>query len=120
MNLNIQIAKKYYHSMSEKNVDKMLECLSQNAILKSPLGITSGKNAIKESIIHFIKVVKNVEIKNVFGNDGKVVLNLDFSCEKPFGDFPSIVVMSFDDQNKISHSELFYDTTPFKSGEFDV
>ena len=120
MNKNLEIARAYYFGMSEKKVEEIICYLSEDVLLKSPLGVVSGKSLAVDSINHFVKVVKSIRINNSFFNGEKVALNLDFSCEKPFGDFNAIVIMTFDHDNKILHSELFYDTTPFKSSEFDV
>ena len=119
-NKNLDIAKSYYNAMSKKRADDMIHHLSENIVLKSPLGTINGKAAAIDGIHHFIKVVNNININNAFSNGEKIALNLDFCCDKPFGDFPSIVILTFDNENKIINSELFYETTPFEGGEFDV
>lgn len=113
----IEIAKSYYTSMAEKRIEDLASQLASDVIVKSPLGVIEGKEAVVAAAGHFASVIKNLDIKNGFLNRDKVALIIDFSCQSPFGNFPAVSFLTFNDENKIVKIELFYDVAPFQKDE---
>jgi len=109
---NATIAKAFYTSMSEKNIETMEKLVHPNVQFTAPLAKLQGKEAYLEALKGFTAFFKTLTIRALFGEGDQAVLIYDVDFSAPIGKVPSVALMTFQ-EGLIIRIELFYDARPF-------
>lgn len=110
---NVHVARAYYEALNEKNISKAEHYLHPEVSLLSPLGSLQGKQAVVQSLHHFIQIYQTLSIRAALGSEDQVMLACDLHCPAPIGLFKTAILLTFKD-GKIYSSELFYDGRPLE------
>lgn len=109
---NIELARKFYTAMSEKNPIGLEKYLHNDIVFFAPLAQTQGKDAYLKNAKRFMGFFSSLTIRTICtsGNEATVVYDLNFP--ETIGNVPTVALMNFSD-GVITRIELFYDARPF-------
>ena len=111
---NIACAVAYYQAMHNKDLAVIEKSLHPDVHLIGPLAELTGKEAVLNSVKHFLSLFKTLTIRARCGNgDHQVMLAYDLECPAPIGRFRGAALLTFED-GLIRQYELFYDARPFE------
>ena len=116
-NLNFAVA--YYQGMNNKDLATIERYLHPEVRLISPLAEVTGKDAVLNSVKHFLAVFNKLTIRAQCGNGNQVMLAYDLDCPIPFGLVRGAVLLTFQD-GLIIRYELFYDARPFERKKDEI
>lgn len=113
---NEAIAKAFYTTMSEKNVEAMEKYLHPDIQFIAPLAKLKGKENYFQALKNFTSFFKTLTIRATFGSEDQAMVVYDIDCPVPVGRCPTAALMTF--QNElIIKIELFYDGRLFEKKE---
>lgn len=109
---NVATAVAYYQAMNNKDLSLLERYLHPTVRLVSPLADITGKNAVLNSVKHFLEVFNTLTIRSRCDGGDQVMLAYDLNCPSPLGLVRGAVLLTFE-EGLISGYELFYDAMPF-------
>jgi hypothetical protein len=109
---NIASAVAYYQAMNNKDLSGIEKYLHPEVRLIGPLADITGKDAVLNSVKHFLAVFNKLTIRAQFGTGDQVMLAYDLDCPAPIWLFRGAVLLTFQ-EGLIIRYELFYDARPF-------
>ena len=116
---NLTSAVAYYQAMSRKDLSVMEKLLHPEVRLIGPMAELTGKDAVLNSVKHFLAVFNKLTIRAHCGNGDQVMLAYDLDCPAPIGLFRGAVLLTFQDDLIIRY-ELFYDARPFEKKKDEI
>jgi len=116
---NIASAVAYYQAMHNKDLAVMEKSLHPDVHLIGPLAELTGKEAVLNSVKHFLSLFKTLTIRARCGDGDQVMLAYDLECPAPIGRFRGAALLTFKD-GLIRHYELFYDARPFEKKRDEI
>jgi hypothetical protein len=116
---NVTSAIAYYQAMNNKDLSIMEKYLHPEVRLISPLAEITGKDAVFNSVKHFLAVFNKLTIRAHCGNGDQVMLAYDLDCPAPFGLIRGAVLLTFQ-EGLIIRYELFYDARPFEKKKDEI
>jgi hypothetical protein len=116
---NIASALAYYHAMNNKDLSSIEKHLHPEVRLISPLADIKGKDAVLNSVNHFLAVFNKLTIRAHCNNGDQVMLAYDLDCPAPLGIVRGAVLLAFQ-EGLIIHYELFYDARPFEKKKDEI
>ncbi len=116
---NIASAVAYYQAMSNKDLSVIENYLHPEVRLIGPLADITGKDAVLNSVKHFLAVFKKLTVRAQLGNGDQVMLAYDLDCPAPIGLFRGAVLLTFQ-EGLIIRYELFYDARPFEKKKDEI
>lgn len=116
---NVASAVAYYQAMNKKDLSVIQKYLHPEVRLISPLANVTGKDAVFNSVKHFLAVFKKLTIRAQCGNGDQVMLAYDLDCPAPIGLFRGAVLLTFQ-EGLIIRYELFYDARPFEEKKDEI
>ncbi len=87
--------------------------------LISPLAEVKGKDAVLNSINHFMSIFNNLVIRSACSNLDQVMIAYNLECPDPLGTIKAAVLLTFQNDLIIGY-ELFYDARPFVSKKEEI
>jgi hypothetical protein len=109
---NMAIAKTFYTSFGEKNVETMGKYLHSDVQLITPLSKLQGKEVYLEAAKSFMAFFNSLTIRAIFGEGDQAVVVYDLECPGGIGKTSGVALMTFQ-EGLITRNELFHDTAPF-------
>lgn len=109
---NLTSAAAYYQAMNCKNLSIIETYLHPEVRMISPLAEVVGKEAVLNSVKHFLPVFDSLTLRAQCGDGDQVMLAYDLDCSAPFGVVRGAVLLTFE-KGLIKQYELFYDARPF-------
>lgn len=116
---NLASAVAYYQAMNNKDLSVIQKYLHPEVRLISPLADVTGKDAVFNSVKHFLAVFNKLTIRAQCGNGDQVMLAYDLDCPAPIGLFRGAVLLTFQ-EGLIIRYELFYDARPFERKKDEI
>jgi hypothetical protein len=116
---NVTSAIAYYQAMNNKDLSIIKKYLHPEVRLISPLADVTGKDAVLNSVKHFLDVFKKLTIRAQCSNGDQVMLAYDLDCPAPIGLFRGAVLLTFQ-EGLIIRYELFYDARPFEEKKDEI
>jgi hypothetical protein len=116
---NVASAVAYYQAMNAKDLSVIERYLHPEVRLISPLADITGKDAVLNSVKHFLAVFNKLTIRAHCGNGDQVMLAYDLDCPAPFGLVRGAVLLNFQEGLVIRY-ELFYDARPFEKKKDEI
>ncbi len=116
---NLTSAVAYYQAMNNKDLATIERYLHPEVRLISPLAEVTGKDAVLNSVKHFLAVFNKLTIRAQCGNGNQVMLAYDLDCPTPFGIVRGAVLLTFQ-EGLIIRYELFYDARPFEKKKDEI
>jgi hypothetical protein len=116
---NLTSAVAYYQAMNNKDLIALEKYLHPEVRLISPLADITGKEAVLNSIKHFLAVFNALTIRAQCSNADHVMLAYDLDCPPPIGLYRGAVLLTFQD-GLIIRYELFYDARPFEKKKDEI
>lgn len=110
---NLATAVAYYEAMNHKDLLTIEKHLHPDVGLISPLAELTGKDAVFNSVKHFVDFIHKLNIRAQFASGNQAMLAYDIECPPPIGLFRGAVLLTFQDGLIIGY-ELFYDGRPFE------
>lgn len=106
------VAQDYYLQMLKKNFGKMGDYLDDKVFLISPLSEVKGKEAVVGAAKGLVELLDDIEIREMFSLDSKVMIAYDFFFKGDIGKLRAAALLTVKGK-KIMQIELFYDGRPF-------
>jgi ketosteroid isomerase-like protein len=107
----LSVAKIYVEAIASKDVNKLMSVSAEDIICMSPLGQIAGAPAFRGFQEGFAKMIKQVNIVAVFGDDEHAVVVYDADTH-PVAN--AVVAEHLVVRNgKIASTRVIYDATPF-------
>jgi ketosteroid isomerase-like protein len=116
---NVASAVGYYQAMNNKDLSVIQKYLHPEVRLISPLADVTGKDAVFNSVKHFLAVFNKLTIRAQCGNGDQVMLAYDLDCPAPIGLFRGAVLLTFQ-EGLIIRYELFYDARLFEEKKDEI
>jgi len=116
---NLTSAVAYYQAMNNKDLSTIERYLHPEVRLISPLAEVTGKDAVLNSVKHFLAVFNKLTIRAKCGDGNQVMLAYDLDCPTPFGIVRGAVLLTFQ-EGLIIRYELFYDARPFEKKKDEI
>lgn len=116
---NVAAAVAYYQAMNNKDFSLLERYLHPAVRLISPLADITGKDAVLNSVKHFLDVFNTLTIRARCDDGDQVMLAYDLDCPSPIGLFRGAVLLTFEEGLIIGY-ELFYDATPFQKKKDEI
>jgi hypothetical protein len=116
---NIAAAVTYYQAMNRKDLSVIEKYLHPEVRLISPLADVKGKDAVFNSVKHFLAVFNKLTIRAQFGDGDQVMLAYDLDCPAPIGIYRGAVLLTFKEGLIIGY-ELFYDARPLEKKKDEI
>lgn len=116
---NLTSAVAYYQAMNNKDLSTIERYLHPEVRLISPLAEVMGKDAVLNSVKHFLAVFNKLTIRAKCGNGNQAMLAYDLDCPTPLGLVRGAVLLTFQDDLIIRY-ELFYDARPFEKKKDEI
>lgn len=110
---NLATAVAYYEAMNNKDMSTIEKYLHPEVRLISPLAEVTGKDAVLNSVKHFVAFIHSLSIRAQFASGDQAMLAYDINCPPPIGLFRGAVLLTFQEGLIIGY-ELFYDARPFE------
>lgn len=107
----VEIARTYVKAMADKNVDAILSISAPDVVCTSPLGQTTGIEAFRGFQEGFARMITNLTILAVHGDDKQAVVVYDVETHP----VPHAVVAELlkIKDGKLASTQVIYDATPF-------
>ncbi len=118
-NKNLVSAVAYYQAMNNKDLTTIEKYLHANVRLISPLAEVTGKEAVLNSVKHFLPVFNKLTIRAQFSSGDQVMLAYDLDCPAPIGLYRGAVLLTFQ-EGLIARYELFYDARPLEKKRDEI
>jgi hypothetical protein len=116
---NIASAVAYYQAMSNKDLSIVESYLHPEVRLIGPMAEITGKDAVLNSVKHFLALFNKLTIRARCGDGDQVMLAYDLDCPAPIGLFRGAVLLTFQ-EGLIMRYELFYDARPFEKKKDEI
>lgn len=116
---NLASAVAYYQAMNNKDLSIMEKYLHPEVRLISPLADITGKDAVLNSVKHFLAIFNKLTIRAQFGNNDQAMLAYDLDCPAPIGLYRGAVLLTFQ-EGLIIRYELFYDASPIEKMKNEI
>jgi hypothetical protein len=116
---NIASAEAYYQAMNNKDISIIEKYLHPEVRLISPLADIKGKDAVFNSVKHFLAIFNTLTIRAKFGAGDRVMLAYDLDCPPPIGLYRGAVLLTFSEGLIIGY-ELFYDARPLERKKDEI
>jgi ketosteroid isomerase-like protein len=107
----LQVALAYHEAWSSQDLDKAMEYVAEDVVLHAPDGRIDGSAAYRESVGHFVAILKGTTVWAAFGDDETAVLVYDTETSM-LTSAPGAEHVSVRD-GKIISSRLIFDRLPF-------
>lgn len=118
-NKNLVSAVTYYQAMNNKDLATIEKFLHPNVKLISPLAEVTGKEAVLNSVKHFLPVFNKLTIRAQFSSGDQAMLAYDLDCPAPIGLYRGAVLLTFQ-EGLIARYELFYDARPLEKKRDEI
>lgn len=115
----LDLATQYYQAMEDKNLYEIENLLHSEVSMIGPLAVLNGKEAVLNSVKHFLAFFTKLTIRAKFGAGDQAMLAYDLDCPAPFGIVRGAVLLTFKD-GLIVRYELFYDARPFEKKKEEI
>lgn len=109
-----KIAEEYITHLENGNIEQLIALFNPNGIVDSPL---YGLRKVREFYLELNRDTASSElhVKGIFEEDGSNMLALYFTYKWTLQnnqkvEFDVVDIIEFDDQNKIDHLKIIYDT----------
>ncbi|MBS4169175.1 nuclear transport factor 2 family protein [Parachlamydia sp. AcF125] len=109
---NLAIARAYYTTLREKEIDKTEKFLHPNVQIIGPLAKMMGKETVLEALKKFTNIFKTLTIRQAFAAEDQAVIIYDLECPAPIGTVPTAAFVTLQ-KELITKIELFFDGRPF-------
>ncbi|MDP1723648.1 MAG: nuclear transport factor 2 family protein [Alphaproteobacteria bacterium] len=109
---NVEIAKEYCTSMSEKNIEKIATYLHPDVEFLGPLSEVKGKEKYCETLKGFMDLFKTYDVRVICSSEDHVMLAYDVEFFEPAITVRTAALLTIQD-NLIQRIELFFDARPF-------
>lgn len=116
---NVASAVAYYQAMNNKDLSIIEKYLHPEVRLIGPMADITGKDAVLNSIKHFLPNFDKLTIRAQAGNGDQVMLAYYLDCPAPIGLFRGAVLLNFQ-EGLIIRYELFYDARPFEKKRDEI
>ena len=118
-NKNLASAVAYYQAMNNKDLSAIEKYLHPEVRLISPLADITGKDAVLNSVKHFLAIFNKLTIRAQCGGGDQVMLAYDLDCPPPIGLYRGAVLLTFQEGLIIGY-ELFYDARPIEKKRDEI
>jgi len=109
---NMDLAKAYYISMGQRNLDEMAPFLHPEVKFVAPLATAEAKETVLAATKSFSKFFKSLIIRSICGSDTQAIVIYDLEFPEPIGKLSSAAALTIKN-NLITNIELFYDARRF-------
>ena len=109
---NVARAEEYYKLVGEKNIEGIKKFLNPDVEFSGPLAALKGREAVIESIRHFMNAFQSLSIRAKFGAGDQAMIVYNVDMPGIAKEFPSASLLSFRD-GLIVRIELFFDGSHF-------
>lgn len=118
-NNNLTTAVAYYRAMNSKDLSFIEKSLHPEVRLISPLADIKGKEAVLNSVKHFLAFFNKLTIRAEFASGDQAMLAYDLDCPAPIGLYRGAALLTFKDGLIINY-ELFYDARPLEAKRDEI
>ncbi|MEJ6400935.1 nuclear transport factor 2 family protein [Nicoliella lavandulae] len=107
----MDLAKQYFSSMRDKNIEQLKQLANSDVRVKSPLGELIGLDAFVKFQNGFFKMINSLTLNHVFV-DGTTAAIFYTANTKPVAKSDMVELLQFKNNQLIS-TTVIYDGTPF-------
>lgn len=104
------ILKKYYEAVSNKNLDKALNCIDSNIHFISPMSEVKGKEDFSKAVEGYISMINTLSIRTICGNNEEAIILYNVTIKGKSEPLRTAAFARFS-EGLIVHLELFFNAS---------